>query len=45
MFMANEPLISMLYRDELAKLVDFLPALNVGDSYCGFATASVGSCC
>ena len=25
--------------------VDFLPALKGGDSYCGFATASVGSCC
>ena len=32
-------------HDVLKHFLDFLPALKCRDSYCSFATASVGSCC
>ena len=32
-------------HDVLKHFLDFLPALNGGDSYCSFTTTSVGSCC
>ena len=41
----DELIASGVFEMDAERIIDILSDLKDGDSYCGFATASVGSCC